>query len=121
LLTDGKANIWRNCPGCVPAVPACPVGKLCWNDSDPVIPAETWAIFNAKDSWTKNETVIYTIAYGANSTTPAYQALMKDIADWTDNGVYDGHTTDFWAAPDEAHLRAAFVEIADRIYSRLLR
>ena len=74
---------------------------------------------NAKDTWTRHETVIYTIAYGTNS--PGFEGLMIDIADWTDNGTYEGTTKNFWAAPDEAHLRTAFVEIADRIYSRLRR
>jgi len=46
---------------------------------------------------------------------------MIDIADITDNGDVDGDTDNFWAAPDEAGLRDALAEIAERIYTRLLR
>ena len=46
---------------------------------------------------------------------------MIDIADITDNGEIDGATDNFWAVPDEAGLRQAFEEIAERIYTRLLR
>ncbi len=56
-------------------------------------------------------------------TNPSYQQLMIDIADITDNGVLDAHgdTDNFWAVPDEAGLRQALEEIAERIYTRLVR
>lgn len=120
LMTDGRANIYRSCSGCPPncgAIP-CQTLYLC----DDCSQAETWAINNAKDTWTRHETVIYTIAYGdIFFTNPSYRDLLIKIADWTDNGVLNGSTNNFWAVPDEAGLQAAFVEIAERIYSRLLK
>jgi hypothetical protein len=117
LMTDGKANIYRDCTGCPPSCGAsdCDTLYLCNECTD----AGTWAIANAKDTWKRHETVIYTIAYGNNS--PGFEPLMEDIADWTDNGTYEGTTNNFWSAPDEATLRTAFLEIAERIYSRLLK
>ncbi len=119
LMTDGKANVYRQTASCNTCPPTCGASCQYVHLCDECQLAKDWAILNAKDTWNRHETVIYTIAYGTNS--PGFEDLMVDIADWTDNGKYDGHTTDFWAAPDEAHLRTAFVEIADRIYSRLLR
>jgi Flp pilus assembly protein TadG len=125
LLTDGKANIYRSCPNC-PSIPpnpsgcgalACQTLYLC----EQCQLADDWAINNAKDTWIKHETVIYTIAYGTTSNDPTYQDLMKKVADWTDNGTLDGTTNNFWVAPDEAGLRTAMTEIAQRIYSRLLK
>jgi Putative Flp pilus-assembly TadE/G-like len=120
LMTDGKANVYRQtstCNTCPPScgTTACQYVHLC----DECTNAENWAILNAKDTWKRNETVIYTIAYG--TVAPGFEDLMIDIADWTDNGTYEGHTANFWAAPDEAHLRTAFAEIADRIFSRLIK
>jgi hypothetical protein len=129
LETDGRANIWRSCSGCPPSCGAAACQKLygCWNKDDctdnpnPIYDADNWAINNAKDTWTRHETVIYTIAYGAIFfTDPSNQALMIDIADWTDNGILNGATDNFWAVPDEAGLKAALLEVAKRIYSRLL-
>ena len=119
LLTDGKANIYRSCSGCPPSCggATCQTLHLCSECTQ----AEDWAINNAKDTWNRHETTIYTIAYGDTSNDPAYQATMKKVADWTDNGVYDGTTNNFWAAPDEAGLKTAMREIAQRIYSRLLK
>jgi hypothetical protein len=129
LETDGRTNIWRDCSGCPPScgVPACQTLFGCWSKDDctdkpnPIYDAENWAIDNAKDTWTRHETVIYTIAYGdIFFTDPANRALMIDIADWTDNGTFDSKTDNFWAVPDEAGLRVALAEIAQRIYARLL-
>jgi hypothetical protein len=120
LMTDGRANVYRNCSGCPPncGASACNTLYLC----NECTQAEDWAINNAKDTWNRHETVIYTIAYGDMFfTDPSYRRLMIDIADWTDNGTYDGTTNDFWAVPDESGLRAALLEISQRIYSRLLR
>jgi hypothetical protein len=130
LETDGRTNIWRSCSGCPPDCEAtgCQTLYGCWNKDDctdnpnPIYDAINWAINNAKDTWNRHETVIYTIAYGdIFFTDPTNQALMTDIADWTDNGIYDGTTNNFWAVATEAQLKQAFGEIADRIYSRLLR
>jgi hypothetical protein len=118
LLTDGKANVYRQCSGCPPNCGGCEAYvHLC----DECQKADDWAINNAKDTWTRHETTIYTIAYGDTSTTPEYQDLMKKIADWTDNGTFEGKTNNFWAAPDAASLQVAMQDIAQRIYSRLLR
>ncbi len=142
LLTDGKANAYRNCdgPGCITNTndphcreqssccppncgtdkPACSTAWLCSECTE----AETWAMNNAFVSWHLNETVIYTIAYGQNWSQ--YQDLLIRISDWTDNGLLDGSQHgqadgNFFAAPDGATLQADFQEIAKRIYSRLLR
>jgi hypothetical protein len=142
LLTDGKANAYRNCddPGCITNTndphcreqgsccppncgtdkPACSTAWLCSECTE----AETWALNNAFVAWHLNETVIYTIAYGQNWSE--YQNLLIHISDWTDNGFLDGSqhgqaTGNFFAAPDGAALQADFEEIARRIYSRLLR
>jgi hypothetical protein len=120
LLTDGKANVYRSCSGCPPSCGTCPTLHLC----DECQNAEVWAINNAKDTWNRHETVIYTIAYGDlffDPLHPEYRDLMINIADWTDNGTLDGITDNFWAAPDAAGLRASLAEVAQRIYSRLLR
>jgi hypothetical protein len=119
LETDGKANVYRSCSGCPPSCGAgsCNTLYLCNECTN----AETWAINNAKDTWTRHETVIYTIAFGDTSTDPDYQALLKTIADCTDDGNCSNGTNNFWAAPDEGSLRVAFAEIAQRIYSRLIR
>ena len=63
---------------------ACQTLRLCNECSA----AEDWALNNAKDTWNRHETVIYTIAYGSEFTeNPSYKNLLIDIADWTDNGV----------------------------------
>jgi hypothetical protein len=120
LMTDGRANVYRSCIGCPPTCSAlaCQTLYLC----DECANADTWATNNAKDTWTRHETAIYTIAYGDMFfTNPSYKSLMIKIADWTDNGTLDGTTSNFWAVPDEAGLRAALAEVAERIYSRLLK
>ncbi|MFZ2096255.1 MAG: pilus assembly protein TadG-related protein [Anaerolineales bacterium] len=126
LMTDGRANVYRSCSTCPSTPPptpncgasGCQTLHLCNECNE----AETWAINNAIATWKFHETVIYTIAYGEMFfTDPSYRDLMIDIADWTDNGVLNGSTNDFWAVPDEAGLRTAFVEIAERIYARLLK
>ncbi len=120
LMTDGRANVYRSCSGCPPNCGAisCQTLNICNECSN----ADSWAINNAKDTWTRHETAIYTIAYGDMFfTDPSYRSLMIKIADWTDNGSLDGSTQNFWAVPDENGLRAALAEVAERIYSRLLR
>jgi hypothetical protein len=120
LMTDGRANVYRSCSGCPPncGAIACQTLNICDECSN----AETWATNNAKDTWKRHETAIYTIAYGDMFfTDPSYRTLMILIADWTDNGSLDGTTQNFWAVPDENGLRAALAEVAERIYSRLLR
>jgi hypothetical protein len=116
LLTDGKANVYRQCNGCPPdcGASACKILHLCSNE--PCQQAEDWAINNATDTWTRHETSIYTIAYGTNS--PGFETLMIQIADLTD-GV-PPPTENFFAAPDGTALQNDFLEIAKRIYSRLL-
>jgi hypothetical protein len=118
LLTDGRANVYRSCNGCPPDCGSCTTIRSC----DECQAATDWAINHAKDTWKRHETVIYTIAYGDLFThDPQYKDLMIDIADWTDNGVLNGTTNDFWTAPDEAGLRVALKEIAERIYARLIQ
>jgi hypothetical protein len=120
LLTDGRTNVYRSCTGCPPncGAPSCATLYLC-NECQSAI---NWAINNARDTWTRHETMIYTVAYGdIFFSNPEYRDLLIDIADWTDNGIYDGFTQNFWAVPDENGLRTALEEIAQRIYSRLLR
>jgi hypothetical protein len=120
LMTDGRANVYRSCSGCPPncGALACNTLYIC----NECLQADNWAIDNAKDTWNRHETVIYTIAYGSLFfTDPSYRNLIIDIADWTDNGTLDGTTNDFWVVPDEAGLRAALLEISQRIYGRLLR
>ena len=132
LLTDGIANAYRECSGCPPNCGAstCNTIWLCYIDSGTLCDdsyrsqynAIDWAIDNAKDTWTRHETVIYTIGYGKDFIDyPAAKNLLKNIADWTDNGIYDNKTENFFQAPDVDSLKQAFVEIAQRIYSRLLR
>lgn len=124
LLTDGRANVYRNCTGCPPNCG----GTGCGVQEGPHggYWPEHWAIVNAQDTWDRHETVIYTIAYGdIFLADPSYKDLMIDIADITDNGSLDGSTDEtkgnFWQAPDVAELRTALEEIAERIYTRLLR
>jgi hypothetical protein len=119
LMTDGKANVYRQTSTCNTCPPTCGTSCQYVHLCDECNLAKDWAILNAKDTWKRHETVIYTIAYGTNS--PGFEDLMIDIADWADNGRFDGHTNNFWAAPNEAELRTAFTEIAERIYSRLSR
>jgi hypothetical protein len=123
LLTDGRANIYRNCPGCPDLCggagcnpqPCSPWTGICAD-------ADNWARANAWSSWNLHKIVNYTIAYGdIFFDHPQYRQLMIDIADITDNGVVDGVTENFWAVPDEAGLRQALAEIAERIYTRLVR
>lgn len=120
LLTDGRANVYRDCPDCPLdcGAPACQVHEDCHGCP----PSENWAIKNAIDTWDRHETVIYTIAYGDIFTSnPSYRNLMIEIADITDNGITDGTTENFWATPNQSKLEEAFEEIAERIYTRLLR
>lgn len=118
LETDGKANVYRSCNGCPPSCGSCTNLRSC----DECQAAEDWAINHAKDTWTRNETPIYTIAYGdVFVQNPEYKQLLLDIADWSDNGVLDGTTDNFWAAPNEDALRIALQEIAQRIYARLIQ
>jgi Flp pilus assembly protein TadG len=135
LMTDGKANIYRQTATCNTCPPNCGISCQYVHLCDECPNANAWAIINAKDTWKRNETVIYTIAYGTNS--PGFETLMINIADCTDSGKPDelkcpqcpangictgvGTTDNFWATPDEASLRIAFAEIASRIYSRLLK
>ncbi len=118
LETDGKANVYRSCSGCPPNCGSCTNLRSC----DECQAAEDWALIHAKDTWIRNETPIYTIAYGDVFTqNPQYKDLLIDIADWSDNGVLDGTTDNFWAAPNEDALRVALQEIAKRIYARLIQ
>jgi hypothetical protein len=119
LMTDGKANVYRQTSTCNTCPPNCGSSCTYVHLCDECQYAKDWAIMNAKDTWNRHDTVIYTIAYGTNS--PGFEQLMIDIADWSDNGIYDSTTKNFWAAPDETRLRLAFAEIATRIYSRLLK
>jgi hypothetical protein len=122
LMTDGRTNIARSCSGCPPNCGALACNTLYVDLSEPAPTPEAWAINNAKDTWTRHETVVYTIAYGEIFfTNPDYQDLMIEIADWTDNGVQNGTTENFWPVPDANGLRAALLEIAQRIYARLLQ
>jgi hypothetical protein len=121
LLTDGRANMYRDCPGCPDNCQSCP-----FQDCSPwtgyCANAKTWAEKNAWSSWNNHKIVIYTIGYGQEFTNnPSYQTLMRRIADITDNGTLDGTTENFWGVPDEAGLRQALAEIAERIYTRLVR
>ena len=121
LLTDGRANLYRNCPGCPDDCSGTACQRL-YGYTPPCPEAENWARANAWSSWNNHKIVIYTIAYGDMFFDyPQYQRLMIDIADITDNGVLDGATDNFWAVPDEAGLRQALAEIAERIYTRLVR
>jgi len=121
LLTDGRANLYRDCANCPPdcdAMPACQIH----DDSHAGPHATNWALKNAWYSWNNHKIVIYTIAYGdIFFSHPEYGELMTDVADITDNGEVDGHTENFWVVPDEAGLKQALAEIAERIYTRLLR
>jgi Flp pilus assembly protein TadG len=122
LLTDGRANVYRSCSGCPPSCGTCSTLYVCEQCTE----AGTWAINNAKDTWKRHEATIYTIAFGDEFiTNRSYKALMIEIADWTDNGLHDNSTTEFignfWSAPDGPTLQNAFLEIASRIYARLLK
>jgi Putative Flp pilus-assembly TadE/G-like/von Willebrand factor type A domain len=124
LLTDGRANMYRNCTGCPDNCGSCPFQDCNpWTGSCAQV--DTWAEKNAWSSWNNHKITIYTIGYGQEFVTnPSYQKLIRRIADITDNGVLDdqnGKTDNSWAVPDEAGLRQALAEIAERIYTRLLR
>ena len=135
LLTDGRANIYRDCGGCPDECGDPECGIIDCSDWDGYCAeANEWAINNAWSSWTLHKIVVYTIGYGQNfESTFSYRELMIDIADITDNGEenctpadkaepdLNGCTENFWAVPDEAGLREALAEIAERIYTRLLR
>lgn len=128
LLTDGKANRFRACwsdpDNCSAQPQTCPSG--CAN-------AERWALVNAESSWDNRRMTIYTIGYGQEFTNnEAYRKLMRCIADYTDNGEYAqdqpaGYpietctSENFWGVPDQVGLEQAFAEIAERIYTRLIR
>lgn len=121
LLTDGRANRYRSCAGCPPDCGSCPP-QYCSPWTGNCAQANDWARANAQVSWNPYQITAYTIAYGdIFYDYPVYRQLMIDIADITDNGTVDGDTENFWAVPDEAGLRQAFEEIAERIYTRLLR
>lgn len=121
LLTDGRANVYRRCTGCPPACSTCTTIQGC-SSAEGCTYATNWAVNNAWDTWTRHETVIYTIAYGKIfETNPDYQELMEDIADITDNGIVNNSTENFWVAPDENQLREALKEIAERIFTRLVK
>ena len=121
LLTDGRANVYRDCPGCPSDCSALACGEVHegnHGDAD----SEGWAINNAIDTWHEHEVVIYTIAYGDIFTQdPSYQDLMILVADITDNGTVEGSTENFWVAPDEDALIIALEDIAERVFTRLLR
>jgi Flp pilus assembly protein TadG len=145
LLTDGKANIYRTCSSaqcpyvcgangnCQPnfstntyACAECtpPSGQTLPPKNFPTASAYGWAVDNAIDTWKRNETSIYTIAYG--DTWPDYKDLMIEVADWTDDGYHNDSTTastngNFWGALNVNELNTAFVQIASRIYARLLK
>ncbi len=122
LLTDGRANLYRNCGTQCPDDCGGTTCQTLYGYSPPCPPAENWARTNAWSSWNNHKIVVYTIAYGqAFFDYPQYRQLMIDIADITDNGVQDGATENFWAVPDETGLRQALAEIAERIYTRLVR
>jgi|GEM_PF-3096396 len=124
LLTDGRANIYRQCASCPDDCDGadCYLRGIDPACSPPCPRAEVWARANAWSSWTNHKIVVYTIAYGDMFFDyPQYRQLMIDIADITDNGVLDGHTDNFWVVPDEAGLRQALEEISERIYTRLIR
>jgi len=119
LLTDGRANAYRNCSGCPPNCSSCTTIRECQYATG-CQAAENWALNNAWDSWNRHETVIYTIAYGdIFNDDPKYKELMKDIADITDNGTINDSTENFWQAPDQAELITALEDIAERIFTRL--
>jgi Putative Flp pilus-assembly TadE/G-like len=124
LLTDGRANMYRSCTGCPDNCGSCSF-RECNPWTGDCAQANTWAEANAWSSWNNHKVVIYTIGYGQEFVdNPSYQRLLRRIADITDNGVLDapsGSTDNFWAVPDEAGLRQALAEIAERIYTRLLR
>jgi Flp pilus assembly protein TadG len=123
LLTDGRANRYRDCAGCPPdceAMPACR-SRYCSPWTGVCARANQWAVDNAWVSWNDYKIVAYTVAYGdIFFDEPQYRQLMIRIADIADNGAVDGATENFWAVPDEAGLRQALEEIAERIYTRLL-
>jgi hypothetical protein len=118
LETDGKANVYRSCSGCPPSCGAIACQTIYSCDECPN--AINWALNNAQDTWTRHETTIYTIAYGTTSNDPAYQDTLIKIAAATD-GVPGSATDNFFAAPNGSALRNAFLIIAERIYSRLLK
>jgi hypothetical protein len=120
LLTDGAPTFGRDCDGC--ALEEC----LADDASDNV--CKRWARATAQTSWDNHEITIYTICYGDRCTdNGAYahvKVLMRQIADITDNGVLDdpnGVSDNYWLVPDESGLNSTFREIADRIFTRLLR
>jgi hypothetical protein len=121
LLTDGRANRYRKCKGCPPDCDAMPQCKI-KTDSHAGSRATQWVVDNAWYSWDANRIAVYTIAYGRIFFDhPEYRDLMILVADITDNGTVDGDTLNFWVVPDEAGLRLALEEIAERIYTRLVR
>jgi len=122
LLTDGRANLYRSCGAQCPDNCGSLACQTLYGASPPCTPAENWARSNAWSSWNNHKIVVYTIAYGDMFFDyPQYRRLMIDIADITDNGTLDGATENFWVVPDEAGLRQALAEVAERIYTRLVR
>jgi hypothetical protein len=135
LLTDGRANLYRDCAGCPDICDGadCDVQDCSpWTGYCPT--ANNWARDNAWSAWNLHKIVVYTIAYGdIFFDQPQYRELMIDIADIADNGQEDctaadknqddwnGCTENFWVVPDQEGLEEALDEIAERIYTRLLR
>jgi hypothetical protein len=117
LLSDGKANVFRSCSGCPPGCGDSACQKI--YSCDECQNAINWSTANATDTWTRNETTIYTIAYGTTSNDPDYQATLIKIADLTDG--LPSPTDNFFAAPTGAALQNDFYIIAQRIYARLLQ
>jgi len=121
LMSDGRANTYRSGTGCTPCPPSCgscttiTTCNYCQASMD-------WATKHAQFAYNNNEAVIYTIGFG--DEVAAYSSasgLLRNIADYGDNGRLDGTTQNYWQVPDETGLRAAFAEIAERIFSRLIK
>jgi hypothetical protein len=144
LLSDGEPNFWRACncgsdgkPVDATCLSGCSCGScpddcddccLCQSTGAVTHPkARDWALQNAWSSWNNHRITIYTICYGNNcqgSGGETLRRLMRQIADITDNGVLDspdGVSENYWLAPNDTQLRLAFAEIAERIYTRLVR
>lgn len=121
LMSDGRANTYRSGTGCTPCPPNCgscttvTQCNYCQASMD-------WATKHAQFAYNNNEAVIYTIGFGDEvATYSTASGLLRNIADYGDNGRLDGTTLNYWQVPDEAGLRAAFEEIAERIFSRLIK
>jgi hypothetical protein len=120
LLTDGAPTFGRACAGCDL--------EECLSDDPDDNVCKQWSRATAQTSWDNHEITIYTICFGERCTDEGTYAhvrvLMRQIADITDNGVLDdpdGVSDNFWLVPDEGALNDTFRQIADRIFTRLLR